>query len=54
MKIFKHTLKNILISNSFYSVDEYISAKHVKHFATTFFVILFMMNVLLLLYSIVL
>jgi hypothetical protein len=29
-KIFKRTLKNFLTRNAFYSVDEYISAKHVK------------------------
>jgi hypothetical protein len=29
MKIFKHALKNFLVRNAFYSVDEYISDKHV-------------------------
>jgi hypothetical protein len=28
VKIFKRTLKNFLISNAFYSIVEYISAKH--------------------------
>jgi hypothetical protein len=29
VKIFKHGLKNLLVRNAFYSVDEYISDKHV-------------------------
>jgi hypothetical protein len=29
VNIFRHTLKNFLISNAFYSIDEYISGKHV-------------------------
>jgi hypothetical protein len=28
-KIFKHALKNFLMRNAFYSIDKYISAKHV-------------------------
>jgi hypothetical protein len=28
-KIFKHALKNFLVRNAFYSVEEYISDKHV-------------------------
>jgi hypothetical protein len=28
VKIFKRTLKSFLITNAFYSIDEYISAKH--------------------------
>jgi hypothetical protein len=29
VNIFRYTLKNFLISNAFYSTDEYISGKHV-------------------------
>jgi hypothetical protein len=29
VKVFKRTLKSFLITNAFYSIDEYISTKHV-------------------------
>jgi hypothetical protein len=50
VKIFKRMLKKFLTANAFYSMDEYISAKHMYYLLTMFLVIVMNDNVILLVF----